>query len=78
MNTIWQFQIFESVYMLTGGGPLKSTETVIYSIYLFSFKYNRMSIGAAGSVLFLFFILIVCGLEMLLFRLSADRKGGGE
>jgi ABC-type sugar transport system permease subunit len=76
MNTIWQFQIFESVYMLTGGGPLKSTETVIFSIYQYSFKFDRMGTGAAASVLFLFFILLVCGLETFLFRLSGDHEKG--
>jgi multiple sugar transport system permease protein/sn-glycerol 3-phosphate transport system permease protein len=74
MNTIWQFQIFESVYMLTGGGPLKATETVIYSVYQYSFKYNRMGIGSAATVLFLFFILLICGLEMFIFRFGGDRK----
>jgi ABC-type sugar transport system permease subunit len=78
MNTIWQFQIFESVYMLTGGGPLKATETVIFSIYQYSFKFDRMGTGAAASVLFLFFILLVCGLEILLFRLSGDHEVGAK
>ena len=68
MNTIWQFQVFESVYMLTGGGPLKSTESVIYSIYQYSFKYSKVGVGSAASVLFLLVILLVCGLEALLFR----------
>jgi ABC-type sugar transport system permease subunit len=78
MNTIWQFQIFESVYMLTGGGPLKATETVLFTVYQYSFKYNRMSIGAAASVLFLLFILLVCGLEMLVFRITGEQKGGAK
>ncbi|MDR1420343.1 MAG: sugar ABC transporter permease [Treponema sp.] len=77
MNTIWQFQIFESVYMLTGGGPLKATESVIYSLYMYTFKFGRIGVGAAASVLFLFFILIVCGLEMLVFRLGGDGRDGG-
>ena len=77
MNTIWQFQIFESVYMLTGGGPLKSTESVIYTIYQYSFKYSKVGVGAAASVLFLIVILAVCGFEMLSFRLM-DRSGKGR
>jgi ABC-type sugar transport system permease subunit len=73
MTTIWQFQIFESVYMLTGGGPVKSTESVVFSIYRYTFRFGRVGMGAAASVLFLFFILAICGMEMLIFRLSGDK-----
>ena len=72
MNTIWQFQIFESVYMLTNGGPLGATQTVIYEIYQYSFKYYRVGFGAAASLIFLFVILIIYGIENLLLR---EREG---
>lgn len=68
MNTIWQFQIFESVYMLTNGGPLGATQTVIYEIYQYSFKYYRVGLGAAASLVFLLVILIIYGIEKLLLR----------
>lgn len=68
MNTIWQFQIFESVYMLTNGGPLGATQTVIYEIYQYSFKYYRVGFGAAASLLFLLVILVIYGIENLLLR----------
>ena len=73
MNTIWQFQIFESVYMLTNGGPLGATQTVIYEIYQYSFKYYRVGFGAAASLVFLLVILLIYGLENLLLR---ERKTG--
>lgn len=68
MNTIWQFQIFESVYMLTNGGPLGATQTVIYEIYQYSFKYYRVGLGAAASLVFLLVILVIYGIEKLLLR----------
>lgn len=68
MNTIWQFQIFESVYMLTNGGPLGATQTVIYEIYQYSFKYYRVGFGAAASLMFLVVILVIYGIENLLLR----------
>ena len=37
MNTIWQFEIFGSVYLLTNGGSLGATQMVIYEIYQYSF-----------------------------------------
>ncbi len=74
MSTIWQFQIFESVYMLTGGGPLKKTETVVYSIYQYSFQYSKIGMGSAASVMFLMMIALVSLLEMLMMR---EKKEGG-
>ncbi|MGI6019071.1 MAG: carbohydrate ABC transporter permease [Marvinbryantia sp.] len=74
MNTIWQFQIFESVYMLTNGGPLGATQTVIYEIYQFSFKYYRVGFGAAASLVFLAVILCIYGVENLLLRERGTEK----
>ena len=74
MSTIWQFQIFESVYMLTGGGPLKKTETVVYSIYQYSFQYSKISMGSAASVMLLLMIALVSLFEMALLR---EKKEGG-
>lgn len=74
MNTIWQFQIFESVYMLTNGGPLGATQTVIFEIYQFSFKYYRVGFGAAASLVFLAVILCIYGIENLLLRERQPRR----
>lgn len=74
MNTIWQFQIFDSVYMLTSGGPLGATETVIYNIYQYSFKYYRVGYGAAAAVVFLVVILAIYGIENLLLRERTGRR----
>jgi len=59
MCTIWQFQIFDSVWVLTGGGPLRATETVIYTIYLTSFQLNRMGAAASLTVVFVLLILAI-------------------
>lgn len=78
MNTIWQFQIFESVYMLTNGGPLGATQTVIYEIYQYSFKYYRVGFGAAASLVFLLVILLIYGLENLLLREKDKTRRRGK
>lgn len=78
MNTIWQFQIFESVYMLTNGGPLGATQTVIYEIYQYSFKYYRVGFGAAASLVFLLVILLIYGLENLLLKEKDKTRRRGK
>ena len=74
MNTIWQFQIYDSVYMLTGGGPLGTTETIIYQIYNYSFKYYRVGYGAAAAVMFLLFVLVIYLIENLLLSDKDERR----
>ena len=70
--------LFRSVYMLTNGGPLGATQTVIYEIYQYSFKYYRVGFGAAASLVFLLVILVIYGLENLLLREKETGKRRGR
>ncbi len=54
MATINSLKIFDEVYVMTGGGPLGSTETLVYFIYNQAFdKLNAGYASAAGTILFL-------------------------
>ena len=66
MSTIWQLQLFDSVYTTTFGGPLNTTKTVVYGIYEITFKNNKTGLGAALSMLFLCVILVVTALQLKL------------
>jgi multiple sugar transport system permease protein len=68
IGIISTFQIFTSVYVMTGGGPVEST--LFYNLYLYNnaFRYQRM--GYASALAWVLF-LIVLGLTMLVFRSSA-------
>lgn len=57
-------QVFTQVYVLTGGGPLKSTEVIIYWIYQESFVYFNGGLATAGSV-----VLFVVGMVLTLLQL---------
>ena len=53
-SLIGSFQVFTSVYVMTGGGPVKSTDVVVYHIYQAAWEQLRMGYAAAMSwVLFL-------------------------
>ncbi|MHB0875510.1 MAG: carbohydrate ABC transporter permease [Anaerolineae bacterium] len=54
---IGAFQVFGPQYMLTGGGPLRSTTTMVYYIWEQAFMRYRM--GYAGSVSLVLFIIIL-------------------
>ena len=57
ISMIGAFQVFGPQYMLTGGGPLRSTTTMVYYIWEQAFMRYRM--GYAGSVSLLLFIIIL-------------------
>ncbi len=58
-SVIGSFQVFTQVYVMTEGGPLKSTEVIVYSIYKNAWEYLRMGYASAMSwVLFAIVMLI--------------------
>lgn len=59
------FAVFEQVNILTNGGPLKKTTTVVHQIYQNAFLEFKMGYSSALSVLLLAFSLLV---TMFLFR----------
>jgi multiple sugar transport system permease protein len=50
------FQLFAEPYVMTQGGPLQSTVSVLYFMYEEGFKW--WNLGSASSVAFLLFIVI--------------------
>lgn len=56
VSTIGSFQVFEQVYIMTQGGPLNSTTTVVHQIYQSAFQFFKM--GYASAQAFALFVLI--------------------
>mgnify|MGYP001553664343 CR=1 FL=1 len=50
------FQLFAEPYVMTEGGPLQSTQSVLYLMYDEGFKYWNM--GTASAVAFLLFLVM--------------------
>lgn len=68
-------QVFDSVFVLTDGGPLGRTQTVVWYIYKSIFFYNRPGFGAALSLLLLALILVLTSLVWwLLFHRGLRRR----
>lgn len=66
MLTIWAFQIFDSIFVTTAGGPLGGTTSLVFEIYRSTFKHNDAGLGATLSVLFLMVILTISLLQQKL------------
>jgi len=68
MATIVNFQLFDSVYILTDGGPRYETATVVWYIYKYTFVFGKPGIGAAMSFLMFVIILILTAVQLFLLR----------
>ncbi|HKT01819.1 MAG TPA: sugar ABC transporter permease, partial [Rugosimonospora sp.] len=66
-TAVWQsitaIQLFDLVYTTTRGGPLQSTETVVYYVYELAFQTQRFGYGSAVAYgLFAFTMLLTLGI----------------
>lgn len=53
LSTIWTFNEFQQVWVMTAGGPAHSTEVVSTLAYYVGIRSNRLDQGAAVSLIFL-------------------------
>ena len=54
IETIGAFQVFDAMYVMTGGGPVRSSYSIVYFLYDSGFKYFDFGYASAiGLVLFL-------------------------
>jgi multiple sugar transport system permease protein len=65
VNTIRSLQIFTEVFIMTRGGPLDSTLTVVY--YLYDQAFYRFRLGYASAVAYLLFA-VTLGIALLQMR----------
>ena len=59
ITAIRSFQVFDTVAVLTEGGPSKATEVLLYTMVQQGFTFLRSSYGAAITVVFLLFTLVL-------------------
>ena len=57
ISIIASFQVFEQAYIMTAGGPARSTVTTVYYIYANGFQ--RYNMGYASAIAWVLFALIL-------------------
>lgn len=57
MGVIGGFQVFQSVYVMTGGGPLDRTR--VYLFYLWQSAFQNLEMGYASSMAVLLFVIVM-------------------
>lgn len=66
--TIQSFQLFDLVYVMTGGGPLFSTDTLVTLLFREGFVNFRSGYAAAISWSLFLVIVIISALQLRIFR----------
>ena len=64
------FQMFSEPYVMTQGGPLRSTTTVVLMLYEEGFRWWRL--GMAAAIAFVLFVIMLIG-TLLQMRLQRER-----
>jgi ABC-type sugar transport system permease subunit len=73
MATIWALQLFDSVYVLTRGGPSSASSTIVWSIYENIFFFNRVGRGATMSVVLILLIALMTFVNLKITRFHEEQ-----
>jgi multiple sugar transport system permease protein len=72
VNTMRSFQIFVEVLVMTGGGPMRATETVV--LYLYDAAFHHFRMGYASAVAYLLFAILAVFSLIELRWLRSERR----
>ena len=73
---IANFQVFDTVFILTQGGPVESTSTIVWFIWKRLFQFQQTGQGYAAAVILLGIILFLTAISFWLLG-SRRRRGQG-
>ncbi len=68
VSSISALKVFAEIYVMTRGGPLNSTKTIVYYIYERAFENLDLSVASAASVILLIVVMIFSALNILIFE----------
>jgi len=74
IRTMDAFRTFDEAFILTGGGPGRSTETVSLFIYRNSFSFFDVGYGSALSILLLLLLMVITVFYMRLIYAGRGAK----
>jgi multiple sugar transport system permease protein len=71
IGIIGSLQVFTQIFVMTSGGPVNKTTTMVYYMYLWAFKYYDM--GYASTLAFALFAMLLAftAFQLRLFRQEA-------
>jgi len=69
---IGSFQVFDSIYVMTGGGPSHATTTIAHQIYEQAFQFTKMGYASAEAVVLTIVVFIITVINMKYVKSDAD------
>ncbi len=70
MNMIGAFKVFETVAVMTQGGPVNSTNSLVYDIYQYGFQFYKIGYASAMGVV----LMVIIGVLTLLYFWGLSRR----
>lgn len=68
ISSISALKVFVEIYVMTRGGPLDSTKTIVYYIYERAFENLDLGIASAGAVILLLLVMVFSILNIFVFE----------
>ena len=68
ISSISALKVFVEIYVMTHGGPLNSTKTIVYYIYERAFENLDLGIASAGAVILLAIVMVFSILNIFVFE----------
>ncbi|GGG25749.1 carbohydrate ABC transporter permease [Paenibacillus abyssi] len=59
MSFIGSFQVFDTVFLMTQGGPARSTSVIVHYLYENAFKYFNMGYASAMAYILFFMVFVI-------------------
>jgi len=72
--TLGTLKVFGEIYVLTGGGPIGASKTLIFFIYERAFQRLDLGIAAAAGVLFALIIILLTLLQRFIFPSHSSKS----
>jgi ABC-type sugar transport system permease subunit len=73
LSFIGKMMVFDLIWIMTGGGPLWSTETVSTYVYKRAFEWNTFDLGYPSAIAVLWFVIILVFIAIMT-RLLRQRE----
>ena len=67
IETIGSFQVFDAIFVMTGGGPVRASYSLVYMLYDESFKFSNFGYAASIGVVIFLITFSVTMLQKLMF-----------
>jgi sn-glycerol 3-phosphate transport system permease protein len=68
--TIGSFKVFETIRIMTKGGPGSSTQVLVYYIYKQAFQLNKIGLAASAGI----FLMLIVGVMTALYFWALSKK----